>query len=110
MQSEGLSGDHSAENAEDVLVGNFLNSLGDVPLGIELAGIFDGKLLPIFLGLLVDAPAPLLAPLADFAEVLTALVSGLLLVVEFKCVVPLVFVEVEQHLLFQFVGLVVYVD
>lgn len=105
-----MRGDHVSQNTKDVLVDGLLHVLRDVSLGVNLARILDGQLLPVLLGLLIDAFGPLLTPLAHFLKIIPAPFGGLLLVLKLERVVPLVFIEVEQHLLLEFIGAVVDID
>jgi len=66
-----------------------------VSLGIQLASVLDSQFFPVFLGLIFYPLVPLLTPFAYFAHFLAAFFRGLLLIVEFECVVPFVFVKVE---------------
>jgi hypothetical protein len=80
------------------MIGDFFNCLSNVSLWIEPTCVLDSQLLAILLGLIFYPLAPLLAMLGYLFEFLAALLCGLLLVIELECVVPLVFIEVQQHL------------
>lgn len=105
-----MRGDHVSQNAEDVLVDGLLHVLRDVTFGVDLSGILDRQFLSVLFSLLLDPLRPLLAPLAHLLQVIPAALGGLLLILEFERVVPLVFIEVQQHLLLEFIGAVVDID
>lgn len=108
--SEGLRGDHVSQDAEDVLVGGLLDALVDVPLGVHLTSVLDGQFLAILLSLLFNPLGPLLTELTNFLQPLPAAFGGLLLVIQLQSIIPLILVEIEQHLLFEFIRPVVDID
>lgn len=77
---------------------------------IKFASIFDGQFLTIFLCLLFNTFPPFLTPLCYIADLLTGLISDLFLVLQLQRTIPLIFVKVQKHLLFELVTAVIYVD
>lgn len=77
---------------------------------IKLTRVFDGEFLFILLGLFLDSLGPLTRPLANFLKSLMTVFRDFLRILEFESLIPLLLVEVEQHLCFKFVGLVVDID
>lgn len=65
------------------MVSCLLDSLRDMPFGIELASIFNCELFSVLLGFILNPFAPLITPFGDVLDIFAALLSSLLLVVEF---------------------------
>lgn len=105
-----MSRDHISQNTKDVLVYGLLNVFGNVALGVDLARILDSQLFAVLFSLLLDALRPLFAPFAHLLQIIPASFRRFLLVLELEGVVPLVFIEIEQHLLLELVGAVVDID
>lgn len=89
------------------MVGCLLDSFRDVPFRIKFASVLDSEFLSVLLGLILYPFAPFVAPLGDVLDIFAALLSGLLLVVQLERIVPFVLVEIQQHLLLEFVCSVV---
>lgn len=110
MGSERLGGNHASEDAQDVVIGCLLNCLADVAFGVQFARVFNCDLFLGLLGFLINALGPFNRPLGHLLKVLVAMLGDSRLVFQLQSVVPLLFVKIQQHFLFQLVCLVVDVD
>lgn len=77
---------------------------------INLTSVLYLKFLLFLFGLLLDSLSPLFSPFGNFLEIISTMFGDFLLILKLEPRVPLLLVQVEQHLGFKFVGLVVNID
>ena len=63
--------------------------------GVKFTCILDRQFFAIFAGFIFDTFPPVLAPLGDIFDIIAAIFSGILLVIQFERTVPFVLIEIE---------------
>ena len=79
-------------------------------LWVEFTCVLDLQLLFVLLSLLIDSLCPLNGQFSDLFEIFMTVFSDFILVLKFETLIPFLFVQIEQHLLFELVCSVVDVD
>lgn len=69
QSSKCLRGDHAAEHPQDVLVDCLVDSLADVPLGVQFTCVLDLQLLLVLFGFFIDTLSPFNGQFRNFLEI-----------------------------------------